>query len=112
MEAGRAHRRPVVFAPVCGIGLFARYVAGWNVPQSEIAGIALSTTSLAVVYAVLVETGLTTSELGKILMAATFITDLGTALALSVLFIQPTRYLALFIIVSVLVVAVMVGFQR
>jgi Kef-type K+ transport system membrane component KefB len=98
--------------PFVGVGLFARYVAGWSVPQSEIAGIALSTTSLAVVYAVLVETGLTTTELGKILMAATFITDLGTALALSVLFIQPTRYLALFIIVSVLVVAMMVGFQR
>jgi Kef-type K+ transport system membrane component KefB len=75
--------------PFVGVGLFARYVAGWSVPQSEIAGIALSTTSLAVVYAVLVETGLTASELGKILMAATFVTDLGTALALSVLFIQP-----------------------
>ncbi len=98
--------------PFVGVGLFARYVAGWSVPQAEIAGIALSTTSLAVVYAVLVETGLTTSELGKILMAATFVTDLGTALALSVLFIQPTRYLALFIIVSVLVVAIMAGFQR
>lgn len=98
--------------PFVGVGLFARCVAGWSVPQSEIAGIALSTTSLAVVYAVLVETGLTATELGKIIMAATFITDLGTALALSVLFIQPTRYLALFIIVSVLVVAMMVGFQR
>ena len=98
--------------PFVGVGLFARYVAGWSVPQAEIAGIALSTTSLAVVYAVLVETGLTTSELGKILMAATFVTDMGTALALSVLFIQPTRYLVLFIIVSVLVVAIMAGFQR
>lgn len=98
--------------PFVGVGLFARYVAGWSAPQAEIAGIALSTTSLAVVYAVLVETGLTTSELGKILMAATFVTDLGTALALSVLFIQPTRYLALFIIVSVLVIAIMAGFQR
>ena len=98
--------------PFVGVGLFAHYVAGWSIPQSEIAGIALSTTSLAVVYAVLVETGLTTTGLGKILMAATFITDLGTALALSVLFIQPTRYLVLFVVVSVLVVAMMVGFQR
>ncbi|MCA1562863.1 MAG: cation:proton antiporter [Acidobacteria bacterium] len=98
--------------PFIGVGLFAHYVAGWSVPQSEIAGIALSTTSLAVVYAVLVETGLTASELGKILMAATFVTDLGTALALSVLFIQPTWYLALFIAVSVLVIVIMAGLQR
>lgn len=98
--------------PFVGVGLFAHYVAGWSVPQSEIAGIALSTTSLAVVYAVLVETGLTASELGKILMAATFVTDLGTALALSVLFIQPTWYLALFIAISVLVIALMAALQR
>jgi len=80
--------------------------------QPQIAGIALSTTSLAVVYAVLIEKGLAASELGKILMAATFITDLGTALALSVLFVQPTPYLALFIVVSIAVIALMVVLQR
>jgi Kef-type K+ transport system membrane component KefB len=95
-----------------GVGLFAYYVAGWDVRQSQIAGIALSTTSLAVVYAVLVETGLATTELGKILMAATFVTDLGTALALSVLFVKPSSYLAVFIVVSVLTIATMVVLQR
>jgi Kef-type K+ transport system membrane component KefB len=98
--------------PFVGVGLFARHIAGWDVRQSQIAGIALSTTSLAVVYAVLVETGLTATELGKILMAATFITDLGTALALSVLFVRPTPYLALFIVVSMAVIALMVVLQR
>ena len=98
--------------PFAGVALFTRYVAGWSLPQAEIAGIALSTTSLAVVYAVLVETGLAASEIGKILMAATFVTDLGTALALSVLFIQPTRYLAPFIGISVVIIAVMVMLQR
>jgi Kef-type K+ transport system membrane component KefB len=97
--------------PFVGVGLFARYVAGWDVRQSQIAGIALSTTSLAVVYAVLVETGLTATELGKI-MAATFVTDLGTALALSVLFVQPTPYLALFIGVSIAVITLMLILQR
>src|SRR5437016_1532678 len=86
--------------PFIGVGLFAYWVAGWDLRQAEIAGVALSTTSLAVVYAVLVETGLTNAEIGKIIMAATFVTDLGTAVALSVLFIQPTPYLALFIGVS------------
>src|SRR5450759_3443860 len=60
-------------APFVAVGLFAYFVAGWNVKQAEIAGIALSTTSLAVVYAVLVETGLTKTALGKLIMAATFL---------------------------------------
>jgi Kef-type K+ transport system membrane component KefB len=98
--------------PFVGTGLFAYYVAGWNLQQSEIAGIALSTTSLAVVYAVLVETGLTATDLGKILMAATFITDLGTAIALSLLFIQPSGYLALFVVVSIVVIILMTVLQR
>src|SRR5881296_2126604 len=98
--------------PFVGVALFARYVAGWNIRQSEIAGVALSTTSLAVVYAVLVETGLAASTLGKILMAATFVTDLGTAIALSVLFLRPSAYLALFVVVSVLVILLMLAFQR
>src|SRR6266540_3643634 len=93
--------------PFLGAGLFAYYVAGWDLRQAEIAGVALSTTSLAVVYAVLVETGLTNTEIGKIIMAATFVTDLGTAVALSALFIQPTPYLLLFIAVSVVAVVVM-----
>lgn len=97
--------------PFIGVALFARYVAGWNVRQSEIAGIALSTTSLAVVYAVLVETGLAANRLGKILMAATFITDLSTVLALSVLFARPSAYLVLFAVVSALVIAVMMVLQ-
>jgi Kef-type K+ transport system membrane component KefB len=98
--------------PFLGVGLFAYYVAGWDLRQAQIAGIALSTTSLAVVYAVLVETGLTKTEIGKVIMAATFITDLGTAIALSFLFIQPTPYLALFVGVSVAVIVLMTFLQR
>ena len=98
--------------PFIGVALFAHYVAGWNLRQSEIAGTALSTTSLAVVYAVLVETGLAANRLGKILMAATFITDLSTALALSVLFARPSAYLVLFVVVSALVIALMMVLQR
>ena len=99
-------------APFVAIGLFAYFVAGWNLKQSEIAGIALSTTSLAVVYAVLVETGLTKTPIGKLIMAATFITDLGTVTALSLLFITPTLFLALFVVVSVAVIAAMVLLER
>jgi Kef-type K+ transport system membrane component KefB len=72
---------------------FAQFVLGWDLRAAQIAGVALSTTSLAVVYAVLVETGLTNTETGKLLMAATFVTDTGTAAALSILFIRPTAWL-------------------
>lgn len=98
--------------PFVGAGLFTYYVAGWDLRQAEIAGVALSTTSLAVVYAVLVETGLTKTEIGKIIMAATFVTDMGTALALSLLFIQPSVYLLLFVGVSVVAIVVMSVLQR
>jgi Kef-type K+ transport system membrane component KefB len=93
--------------PLVCAGLFARYVAGWDLRQAEIAGIALSTTSLAVVYAVLVETGLTNTEIGKVIMAATFVTDLGTVLALSILFISPTPFLLLFAVTSIGCIGVM-----
>ena len=56
---------------------------------SLIAGTALSTTSLAVVYAVLVETGLNTVR-RKLIMSACFVTDMCTVIALSVIFIKPT----------------------
>lgn len=98
--------------PFVGAGLFAYFVAGWNLQQSQIAGVALSTTSLAVVYAVLVETGLTKTEIGKIIMAATFVTDFLTALALSLLFIKPTGYFVLFIAASIGVTVLMIVLQR
>jgi Kef-type K+ transport system membrane component KefB len=63
------------------VGLLAYYGLGWDQRQAEIAGIALSTTSLAVVYAVLVEIGLNQTVIGKRIMAATFVTDLGTVVA-------------------------------
>jgi Kef-type K+ transport system membrane component KefB len=98
--------------PFAGAGLFAYLVVGWDLRQAEIAGVALSTTSLAVVYAVLVETGLTKTDLGKVIMAATFVTDLGTALALTLLFIQPGPGLLVFALTSVLVIGAMVILQR
>lgn len=79
---------------------FAYWVLGWSSDASKIAGVALSTTSLAVVYAVLVETGLASTATGKVLMAATFITDFGTAVALSVLFVSPSLWLVPFVLVS------------
>jgi Kef-type K+ transport system membrane component KefB len=86
--------------PFLGTFFYTFYVLNWDYRASLIAGAALSTTSLAVVYSVLIETGLCATELGKTIMAATFVTDMGTALSLSILFIKPTTYTLLFLIVS------------
>jgi Kef-type K+ transport system membrane component KefB len=93
--------------PFVVVGLLAYYALGWNHRQAEIAGIALSTTSLAVVYAVLVETGLNRTVIGKRLMSATFVTDLGTAATLSILFIKPTLWAVPFLVVSLVLIAVL-----
>jgi Kef-type K+ transport system membrane component KefB len=81
--------------------LVAWGLLGWELKAALIAGTALSTTSLAVVYAVLVETGLNRTQVGKLLMGACFVTDLGTALALSAIFIKPNAWFPVFLIVSV-----------
>src|SRR5438046_5483750 len=70
-------------APFFGAWLVCVWVLGWPSDAAQLAGVALSTTSLAVVYTVLVETGLTLTPLGKLIMASTFVTDFGTALPLA-----------------------------
>jgi Kef-type K+ transport system membrane component KefB len=97
--------------PFIGAWIFCAWALGWSTPAAQIAGVALSTTSLAVVYAVLVETGLTHSPLGKLIMASTFVTDFGTAAALAALFIRPTWWLVPFIGVSILVIWAMIALQ-
>jgi len=92
-------------APFLGTMFVCRYFLHWDWAAAKLAGVALSTTSLAVVYAVLVETGLTHTEIGKIIMAATFVTDFGTALGLSLLFIAPNINTVWFAVVSVGIIA-------
>jgi Kef-type K+ transport system membrane component KefB len=94
-------------APFLGATAYCYWVANWTLNASIIGGIALSTTSLAVIYAVLVETGLTNYEIGKILMASCFITDLGTALALSLIFAEFSAFTLVFAGVSILVIFIM-----
>ena len=72
--------------PAAAAFVFASVVAGWPRQSAEIAGLALSTTSVAVVYAVMIESGLASAEIGKLILAACFVTDLGTVLGLGVLF--------------------------
>jgi Kef-type K+ transport system membrane component KefB len=93
------------FAPYVGCLLLARYGLGWPWPEAQIAGIALSTTSVAVVYAVMVETGYNRTELGKIILAACFINDIGTVLALGLVFANYNVYLVSFAVATIVVMA-------
>jgi Kef-type K+ transport system membrane component KefB len=95
---------PFVVAALVAYGLL-----DWTLKASLIAGTALSTTSLAVIYAVLVEDGLNETALGKLLMSATFVTDMATAIALSAIFIQPNIWFPAFLVGSV---ALMIGLPK
>jgi len=106
----RRHLKPALaigfasfLAPFLLALAFALWVMRWDVHAAYIAGISLSTTSVAVVYATMVETGLNRTELGKLILAACFVTDLGTVLALGVVFANFNGWLALFVGATVVV---------
>lgn len=88
--------------PCVSVAAVAYWVAGWSAPAAQVAGIALCATSVAVVYTVLVERGHTELPLGKIILAACFVTDLGSVLALGLLFARYDWWLVLFLIVTAL----------
>ena len=92
--------------PFIFVLLFTYFVAGWNIQAALIAGIALSTTSLAVVYSVLLETKLPDANLAKTLLAATFVTDMTTVIVLSILFFKPDLYTLLFVVISIAVIII------
>ncbi len=95
------------FFPFLGCAAAAYYLLGWEVMPSWLAGVAMSTTSVAVVYAVMIEFGFNTTDYGKTVLAACFITDLGTVIALGLIFAPFTMKTAIFIGVGVLMVVVL-----
>jgi Kef-type K+ transport system membrane component KefB len=98
--------------PFLGAFGFCYLVLDWSLHASEIGGIALSTTSVAVVYAVMVETGLNREELGKLILAACFVTDLGTVLMLGGLFTSFGGLIVVFVAVSAGVLALLPATTR
>ena len=100
----RAQLRPAAtigiasfLAPFLAAMAYALFVAHWTPDASKIAGIAMSTTSVAVVYAVMVESRLAGTQFGQLILAACFITDLGTVVALGLLFSNFNWWLALLV---------------
>jgi len=91
------------FAPFLGSAAVAYYVLGWEPRPAWLAGVALSTTSVAVVYAVMLELGFNTTVYGKAILAACFINDLGTVIALGLIFAPFTGRTLVFVAVSIVV---------
>jgi Kef-type K+ transport system membrane component KefB len=89
--------------PLGGAFIVCRSLLHWSLHAAEIGGVALSTTSVAVVYAVMVETGLNRQDIGKLILAACFVTDLGTVLALGLLFASYDLLLLAFVGVTAVV---------
>jgi Kef-type K+ transport system membrane component KefB len=94
-------------APFAGGTAAASFILGWSVPSSFLGGIALSTTSMAVVHAVMLETGLNRTDFGKGILGACFVNDLGTVIALGLMFSPFTYKSLVFIGVSALVIGLL-----
>ncbi|MGA8147529.1 MAG: cation:proton antiporter [Gallionellaceae bacterium] len=90
-------------APFLGCAALARWGLGWSVDATWLAGVAMSTTSVAVVYAVMLEFGLNATDYGKTVLAACFITDLATVVALGLIFAPFTGRTLIFLGVGVIV---------
>lgn len=94
-------------SPFIGCAAVAFYLLHWDARASWLAGVAMSTTSVAVVYAVMLELGLNKTNFGKTLLAACFVTDLGTVFALGAIFSPFTYKTLVFIGVCVIMIAVL-----
>jgi len=87
--------------PFIGTAMVAHFIVGWPWRPSWLGGVALSTTSVAVVYAVMLEFGFNKTVYGKAILAACFINDLGTVLALGLIFSPFTLKTLIFIVAGV-----------
>jgi len=95
------------FGPFLGCTAVAHYILHWTARSSWLAGVALSTTSVAVVYAVMLELGFNVTDFGKTVLAACFINDLGTVIALGMIFSPFTIKTLIFVVVSVVAFAIL-----
>jgi glutathione-regulated potassium-efflux system ancillary protein KefC len=95
------------FGPFLGATMVAHYLVGWAWRPSWLAGVALSTTSVAVVYAVMLELGFNQTIYGKAILAACFVNDLGTVLALGLIFSPFTMKTLIFVVVSLVLFLVL-----
>lgn len=94
-------------APFIGATLISYYYLQWDLKASLLVGVALSTTSMAVVYSVMLEYGFNKTLFGKGVLGACFINDLGTVIALGLIFSPFTFKTVIFIAVVVLLIFIL-----
>lgn len=92
--------------PFITVFLTCNYVLIWSLESSLLVATALSETSIAIVYSVIIDKSLSGKKLGTILMGSTFITNICTAATLSILFMKPTLETLIFIIVSIIILLI------
>jgi glutathione-regulated potassium-efflux system ancillary protein KefC len=95
------------FAPFIGATLIAYFILNWGLQSSLLTGIALSTTSMAVVYAVMIEYGFNKTSFGKSILGACFVNDLGTVIGLGLIFAPFTYKTLIFLSVTVLLIFIL-----
>src|SRR5881628_2039322 len=95
------------FGPFLGAAMVSHYLLGWAWRPSWLAGVALSTTSVAVVYEVMLELGFNRTQYGKAILSACFINDLGTVLALGLIFSPFTLKTLAFVVISAAVFVIL-----
>ena len=95
------------FGPFLVAAAVAYYILHWSLMASWLAGVALSTTSVAVVYAVMLETGYNETDFGKGILAACFVNDLGTVIALGLIFAPFTLRTVIFVVVAIAAFAIL-----
>jgi glutathione-regulated potassium-efflux system ancillary protein KefC len=91
-------------SPFIGCFLISFYLIGWSMEASLLCGIALSTTSMAVVYAVMLEYGFNETDFGKGVLGACFVNDLGTVIVLGLIFAPFTYKTVIFIAITILLI--------
>jgi len=95
------------FAPFIGCSLIAYFLVGWELRASLLCGIALSTTSMAVVYAVMLEYGFNKTEYGKGILGSCFVNDLGTVIGLGLIFAPFTFKTIIFLFVTIVLIFIL-----
>jgi len=95
------------FAPFIGASLIAYFLLDWGIRPSLLTGIALSTTSMAVVYAVMIEYGFNKTSLGKSILGACFVNDLGTVIGLGLIFAPFTYRTMIFLAVTLILIFIL-----
>jgi glutathione-regulated potassium-efflux system ancillary protein KefC len=95
------------FGPFLGCTAVAHYILHWSGRSSWLAGVALSTTPVAVVYAVMLELGFNVTDFGKAVLATCFVNDLGTVIALGMIFSPFTIKTLIFVVVSLVVFTIL-----